>query len=429
MPRLGELLVAAGLLTTEQVDQALRAQVIWGGRLGTNLVELHLIDLDALSKALGRLHRLPAALAAHFDRADPALQRALPAELAERLSCIPVMRTGPTPHVVIAALGPLAPHQLAGLAEALAIDRARLVVAVAAELRIRYQLERVYGIVRAARFLRTRGTAIPVFAVPPPELDPTASGSEDAEQVADAEPAGAPRPAPEDLDQLEVASRHPALDDELGIPHGPSDDPAGGRERRTYVRTIADAAWHEADPDRQALLARVAIRKIAVGSAPRTMAGATLAEATQAIRRSTARDRVAELVIDTLDRFTPSCESAIILVVRSGTAIGWKGFHRRGAALGEIAVPLDDGGLVARAIELNVTARRSLAELDPIDRLLLAALGRDVGDLVVVPIAIGDRVMCAIAIATAEGAALASAAPIASAAGAAIARLMRDASR
>jgi len=54
MPRLGELLVAAGLLTPEQVEQALRAQVLWGGRLGTNLVELHYLELDPLSAMLGR---------------------------------------------------------------------------------------------------------------------------------------------------------------------------------------------------------------------------------------------------------------------------------------------------------------------------------------------------------------------------------------
>ena len=34
MARLGELLVAARLLTTDQIERALRAQVMWGGRIG-----------------------------------------------------------------------------------------------------------------------------------------------------------------------------------------------------------------------------------------------------------------------------------------------------------------------------------------------------------------------------------------------------------
>src|ERR1044071_9613606 len=121
MPRLGEHLVAAGLLTAEQVEQALRAQVMWGGRLGTNLVELHFLELAPLSKALGRQHHLPAVLARHFEKADP----------------------GPERHVVIAAIAPLLPRQLAIIADELAVDIRKLVPAIAPELRIRYQLERV----------------------------------------------------------------------------------------------------------------------------------------------------------------------------------------------------------------------------------------------------------------------------------------------
>src|SRR6185503_5587246 len=136
MPRLGELLVAAGLLTADQVEQALRAQVLWGGRLGTNIVELHYLELDPLSKALGRQHHLPAALARHFEKADPELQRMLSPDFAERFSCVPLLRMGRDGHVVIASLAPLLPRQLAIIADELAIGVDKLVPAIAAELRI-----------------------------------------------------------------------------------------------------------------------------------------------------------------------------------------------------------------------------------------------------------------------------------------------------
>src|ERR1700759_950998 len=119
MPRLGELLVAAGLLTPEQVEQALRAQVLWGGRLGTNLVELHYLELDPLSKVLGRQLHMPAALSRHFEKADRELQRRLAPELAERFSCVPLVRMGAEPHIVIATLGPVEPRPLAVIADAL----------------------------------------------------------------------------------------------------------------------------------------------------------------------------------------------------------------------------------------------------------------------------------------------------------------------
>jgi hypothetical protein len=416
---------------------------MWGGRLGTNIVELHYLELDPLSNALARQHRLPAALARHFEKADPELQRLLPAELAERFSCLPLVRLGPERHVVIASLAPLDPQQLAIIAEELAVDVARLIPAIAAELRIRYQLERVYHIRRAARFLRARGTSIPAFPafqiLPVPaeaEPDPPPSLPVSTREMAVFRPPpAAPDPEPDDElfpvevidpDDLDDLTRHATLDDEPASP-GPSSHDDGGRERRHYVQTIADAPAD--DPERLALLGRIAIRKVAAGSAPRVMAGATLGEATRAIRRSTGRDRVGELVIDTLERFAPGCEAAIMLVIRGATAIGWKGFQRGGGAIAELAVPIEDGGLVPQAVELNVTLRRSCTELDAIDRLLLASLGRTAGDLVVVPISIADQVMCVIAIATVEGAPIASAEPIAAAAGAAFARLMRDASR
>jgi hypothetical protein len=163
MPRIGELLVAAGLLTIEQVEQALRAQVLWGGRLGTNLVELHQLELDPLAKVLGRQYRLPAALARHFEKADPALQRMLAPDFADRFSCVPLLRMGPEQHVVIASIAPLSSRQLAIIAGELAVDVQRLLPAIAPELRIRYQLERVYQLRRAARYLRARGKTIPPF--------------------------------------------------------------------------------------------------------------------------------------------------------------------------------------------------------------------------------------------------------------------------
>jgi len=485
MPRLGELLVAAGLLTVEQVEQALRAQVMWGGRLGTNLVELHYLELDPLSVALGRQHRLPAALARHFEKADPELQRMLSPDFAERFSCVPLLRMGRDRHVVIAAQAPLPPRQLAIIADELAVDVGKLIPAVAAELRIRYQLERVYGVRRAARYLRARGKSIPPFpafevlpvqnesdAEPPPPLPSLPTSTRDMEAfrlpadepaarpdtVTEAAPAAdhdappaataasdtdfelltqpygnqlqipvapGPEPHPDQLDDL----TNDALPDlELAIPAAPAETEASARERRTYVRTIADPP--HGDAERQALLGRVAIRKkIALGSAPRIMAGATLGEATRAIRRATGRDRVAELVIDTIDRFAPTCEAAIMLVVRGATAIGWKGFQRAGGMLGEIAVPLEDGGLIPRAVERNALLRLPYSELEQIDRLVMAWLGQHAGDLVVVPISIADQVMCVIAIAGTAGEPVACAEPIAAAAGAAFARLIRDASR
>ena len=65
----------------------------------------------------------------------------------------------------------------ADVAAALGLADAELVVSIAAELRVRYHLERVYQIPRAPRFLRSKGPSALPFPVPadlevPAETDP-----------------------------------------------------------------------------------------------------------------------------------------------------------------------------------------------------------------------------------------------------------------
>lgn len=483
MIRLGELLVAAGLLTTEQVERALRAQVMWGARLGTNLVELALIDLDSVTVHLGRQHNLPAALSRHFDRVDPGLQKLLAPEIAETFCCLPLMRAGPQRDIVIAAASPLSKKALARIADELAVKPTQLIISIAAELRVRYQLERVYGIRRPARFMRTPGSQdFPQFQTLEFEDSvvenvlqtdaPRPIEVEDERTTPLVAAAMQPAPEPEPVEEFELelesddAVTRPVLsapDDELAIETAFAEQPSGsfpslaalddlpadiaakpavpralenetssGIERRKYVRTIADGAA-EAEAEDTSQVARIAIRRVAVtpptGIVEPTGPGNTLGEATRAIRRATDRDRVAELSMHALFRFAPSCHASTLMVLRGTVATSWKGFCRSGAPHPELAVPLDQPGLIPRAAKSNQTVRAPSSDLSPMDQLLLVSLGHKVGELVVVPISISNEVMCVIAMVTEAEATTATPESIAAAAGGAFARLMRHASR
>jgi hypothetical protein len=468
MARLGELLVEAKLLSIEQIEQALRAQVMWGGRLGTNLVELGLVDLDALATALSRQHKLPAALARHFDKADREVQQKLSPAFAERFAVVPLMRVK-NGKVVVATLAPLDARGVAIIADELGCTVADLVVSVAPELRIRYQLERSYGIPRGARFLRARGKTAPPFPqfkanelqfedsqvqtpITPDQraelqalhdqalAEPSAApegvetpvdavpdlielGDADLSDVTTPMPRIAPTPAaPKPV--IEVASEPvPALDviasAELAIPQEPVDE-STQRERRKYVSVITE-------PTREQRLGRIAIRRVAVTTQPQNQ---TLGEAARAIRRSTDRDKVAELVMLAIERFFLDCETAVMLVVRGDVAIGWKSFSRSGGGLPELAVPLEQPGLVATCVRDATCMRSPMAELGELDQVLFETLGgHDERELLVVPVTIANQVMLAIALVITSGCEIGSAETIATATGAAFARLMRDASR
>lgn len=57
--KLGELLVAKGLLSREQLLAALQAQSQFGGRLGTNLVEMGFVNEHQLARVLSEQLEIP----------------------------------------------------------------------------------------------------------------------------------------------------------------------------------------------------------------------------------------------------------------------------------------------------------------------------------------------------------------------------------
>lgn len=90
MPRrLGELLVEEGRITPVELQEALRAQRIFGGSLGTHLLQLGVIDEEDLGSALARVHALPAAARAELLAAPPAVRALLPSDFVLRHRAIP----------------------------------------------------------------------------------------------------------------------------------------------------------------------------------------------------------------------------------------------------------------------------------------------------------------------------------------------------
>jgi hypothetical protein len=150
--RLGTLLLRDAIISLGQLEEALRTQVLYGGRLGTNLVELGSIDLDTLGLYLSKTHGVPHATAARMEAADPGAAARLGADLAERHCAFPIGPEPLRPDTIAVAMADPRQHDRIG-----DISR-RMGCAVApyaaSELRILYYLEQRLGIARRPRFLR-----------------------------------------------------------------------------------------------------------------------------------------------------------------------------------------------------------------------------------------------------------------------------------
>lgn len=153
--RLGTLLLRNASIGLSQLESALRNQVLYGGRLGTNLVELGFVEVDLLSSYLAELSGVPSASAEMLDAAPADALARLGGDLAHQLGAIP-LGNAPEPHGSI-AVAMINPHDR----NALAVLKARLGGAIAPyvmpELRAFYYLERHFGQPRQARFVRSGG--------------------------------------------------------------------------------------------------------------------------------------------------------------------------------------------------------------------------------------------------------------------------------
>ena len=88
--RLGEMLMAAGLISERELDAARAHQRATGGRIGSTLIELGLLEADDVARALARQHGVPAALSRHLRERDRGVASHLPAETARELNALPV---------------------------------------------------------------------------------------------------------------------------------------------------------------------------------------------------------------------------------------------------------------------------------------------------------------------------------------------------
>src|SRR5438445_13382165 len=91
--RLGDLLVAEGLINQEQLQRALLAQKGTAEKLGSLLVRLNLVDEDKTVGFLSKQYAIPSATLSQLD-IDPDVLKLVPAQMPRKYELAPVERTG-----------------------------------------------------------------------------------------------------------------------------------------------------------------------------------------------------------------------------------------------------------------------------------------------------------------------------------------------
>jgi type IV pilus assembly protein PilB len=146
--RLGELLVKAGLVTSEQLAEATAAQRNQGGRVGSHLVNLGHLEENQLVDFLSRHFGVPSVDMRSIE-IDDAVLNIIPADVARKYTVLPVSKTGA--RVTIAMIDPTNVFAMDDIKFMTGYD---VEPVVASEPALRAAIDRYYGSTHAVELKR-----------------------------------------------------------------------------------------------------------------------------------------------------------------------------------------------------------------------------------------------------------------------------------
>jgi len=406
---LGQQLIQANLLTIEQVQVALQSQVVHGGRIGSNLLRLGLLDIDTLSTTLGTHYGVPPAKLKHFEQAERAALSMIPGASALKYHAIPLASSPRTKELIVAFRDP---QDLAAIDDLTFITGVRIKPFVAAEVCIQRYLERFYGDKAGAIPMGLPPERAPSASMPPrsssssmPPMRPSRQSMpprmpSQRISIAMGQPETPPSgdfvpPAPDAADAVPMAATY-----EFVVPDQPWQAPAATMQlfplpadmRPTPAPTPAEL------PIALALalpIPEIVIEEPILLKAEDAIRHAvTLEDALGRIEAADTKDAIAQAIVDHL-RSSYGC--GLILIVKDGIGLGWAGFAPgvEAETIASITVPLNSTSMFHVPWENKTLFRGAPAEESAgIQARFFKLLHCEPPtEVITVPIALKDRVV------------------------------------
>lgn len=161
--RLGELLLKQGLVTATELDEALRYQADFGGKLGTNLFEMGILDENELSSILSQQFCLPMVSSDEAMNVDPQVLDLLPKDVVAQHNILPIKVEGRRLTLLMAD-----PTDFP-LIDEISFRTGMIVKpVVAAEIRISLAIEKHYKISRQRNYIQVTRKLTKKRTSPPP---------------------------------------------------------------------------------------------------------------------------------------------------------------------------------------------------------------------------------------------------------------------
>jgi len=371
--KLGELLIREGLINPDQLDEALKNQVIFGGRLGTNLLEIGAVSEEDIAKVLSKKLGVPFVGTDELTKIPEEVIHAIPRALVEKYRVVPVRLDKRRLTLVMAN-----PTDLKAIDE-IAFRTGYIIRPVLApDVRLNWAMEKYYDMAVKVRYVRTthkpeqkKLKPISFLPVGEPVLSP-----EDLE----GKPAS-PAPKEEPLEELEELVEEPEefqaegeTVDFTSFESLPWEKVLHRPEKRAAVPTPPEAQADVAPPE--------------PAPAEPHAAETVLSRLTEATDR--------EDIADTLGGYLAGEFAHVALfVVRGGAAHGWRCFLEKTLhpPIEQFKVPLNEPS-VLQMVATSKTFYLGPVVRTPFNSSLIQELGGSMPRMVlVVPIVMMNRVV------------------------------------
>lgn len=166
--KLGDALVKEGLVTRQQIDLALQRQVMFGGRIGTNLLELRVMGEEELTGFLSKFFRIPSVSPEMIASIEEEVIASVGIDIIDKYKILPFKKDRNRLHTAM-----LNPRNLREIDELRFITGFEIIPYVITELRLLFALEKYYGMKRELRFISLTDRFNPEVEVEKEDIDKT----------------------------------------------------------------------------------------------------------------------------------------------------------------------------------------------------------------------------------------------------------------
>jgi hypothetical protein len=314
--KLGEMLVKAGKITSLELEETLKGQAIFGGRFGTNLVEMGFLNEHELTQFLSQKTGVPFAQTEQLMNIPPQVIRLLPEDTVRKFRVVPIALNNRK-----LSLAMTDPSDYAAIDEISFVTGFIVVPLITPELRLIFALEKYYNIKRDQRYIsvvgggRNRGRASQAPAPPVKKAAPSAPTPSEPEEIFELPPLDE-FDCFGDMDEMQHQGLAPGSLAGVGTQREAERQGslAGLGAQRDAVKNLIPA---NADPQREAL---ENFFPAGAGTPPEAEKDFSLDGVLRGLAQVNDRQDVAELIVGYTAR---QFNKAALFLIKADQATGW----------------------------------------------------------------------------------------------------------